>query len=381
MNTLHTVYLSLGSNLGNRIQTLQKAILQINTAIGNVSAISSVYENNAMGFKGGDFLNLCIALKTKMAPITVLEASLAIELQMGRERSPDGTYQSRSIDIDLLYFDEEIIDTETLIVPHPRMQERRFVLKPLADVAPQFYHPKLKKDTRNLLQECRDKAKLKKMGHRLCKSQRELFGAVQFMVIEGNIGAGKTTLTKKIAADHNAKPILERFADNPFLPKFYGDQQRYAFPLEMSFLADRYQQFTDDVAQLDLFKDFMVSDYGISKSLIFAGITLAKEEFVLYRRLFHLMYGDVKKPGVYIYLYQTTERLLANIKKRGRGYEQTIEADYLDRIHQGYFEFMKTLPDAGKLVIDLQEMDFVAQKADYERILEIIANKAINLLF
>ena len=117
------------------------------------------------------------------------------------------------------------------------MVERDFVLKPLADIAPQFYHPILKKDTRNLLQQSKDKNPLKKTHLRLFKNRQALsFSQLQFLAIEGNIGAGKSTLAKKIARDFNAKLVLERFADNPFLPKFYEDQNRYAFPLEMSFL-------------------------------------------------------------------------------------------------------------------------------------------------
>ena len=139
--------------------------------------------------------------------------------------------------------------------------------------------------------------------------------------ILAHVDAGKTTLANKLAEDFNAKMVLERFADNPFLPKFYEDQSRYAFPLEMSFLADRYQQISDDLAQFDLFKDFVVADYHIFKSLIFAKVTLAEDEFRLYKTMFDIIYKEMPKPDLYIYLYQNTERLLQNIKLRGRSYE------------------------------------------------------------
>src|SRR5699024_8495839 len=116
----------------------------------------------------------------------------------------------------------------------------------------------------------------------------------------------------------NAKLITECYKDNPFLPKFYKDRARYAFPLEMSFLADRYQQWVDNIAQYDLFNDFVVSDYDIYKSMIFAQITLAEEEKQLYKRFFSIMYKELHKPDLYVYLYQDTGRLLQNIKKRGR---------------------------------------------------------------
>lgn len=379
MNDMYLVYLSLGSNLGNRFENLQQAILRLNKTVGKIVSVSAVYENEAFGFIGGDFLNICLSLKTTLSPKAVLHELLSIESEMGRQRSNDSNYQSRTLDIDLLYYGNEVIISEELTLPHPRLHERRFVLKPLADIAPQFYHPKLNKDSRNMLQECRDKSTMRKIDKQLHKTYGEIFASTQFMVIEGNIGAGKTTLTKKIAEDFNAKLILERFADNPFLPKFYNDQSRYAFPLEMSFLADRYQQFTEDAAQLDLFKNFMLSDYEVTKSLIFAQITLQKEEFELYRRLFNLMYKEVKKPKLYVYLYQNTNRLLANIKKRAREYEQRIEASYLEKINEGYVNFLKTVPEQNKLIIDLKEMDFVAERNDYEHILQTIANKIITL--
>ena len=162
------------------------------------------------------------------------------------------------MDIDIIYYEKEVINTETLTIPHPKMQERKFILKPLADISPQFYHPIFNKDTRNLLQEFKDKRTITKQVQRLFKNRHTFFASLQYVDIEGNIGAGKTTLATKIAEDFNAKLILERFAENPFLPNFYIDQSRYAFPLEMSFLADRYQQFTEDTNHLDLFKSFMV---------------------------------------------------------------------------------------------------------------------------
>jgi deoxyadenosine/deoxycytidine kinase len=176
-------------------------------------------------------------------------------------------------------------------------------------------------------------------------------------------------LANQIASDFNAKAILERFADNPFLPSFYEDRARFGFPLEMSFLADRYQQFMEDSQQLDLFKDFMVSDYDINKSLIFANITLQKQEFELYRKLFGFMYKETKKPTLYVYLYQTTARLLDNIKKRGRPYEQHIGEDYLEDINRGYLDYLKTYPKENQLIVDVSELDFVQDPRDYDRLL------------
>jgi len=379
MTNLNQVYLSIGSNLGNRYLNLQKAVLALAKKVGAVLQTSSIYENGAVGFDGEDFLNACIQLETKLSPTELLVALKEIELNFGRKKDTNQGYASRSIDLDILYFNDLILNGAGLSIPHPRMIDRNFVLKPLADIAPQFYHPIYKKDTRNLLQECKDKNNLNKTEFHFYKNRTELFSQLQFLAIEGNIGAGKSTLAKKIAEDFNAKLVLERFADNAFLPKFYEDQARYAFPLEMSFLADRYQQFTDDTSQFDLFKKFMVSDYDIFKSLIFAKITLQKEEFELYKKVFSFMYKEVKKPDIYVYLHQNTERLLANIKKRGREYEQNISAAYLEKINRGYLDFIKIHPHQNTLLIDLETLDFIDNLDDYETILEQLENRIIEL--
>ncbi len=379
MNELKKVYISIGSNLGNRLQNLQDAVFLLGKEVGMPKKVSKVYESSSWGFDAPDFLNACLELETYLTPGILLEKILNIEKKMGRVRTQERDYASRNIDIDILYHGNEILQSDNLIIPHPKLHERKFVLLPLADIAPQFYHPVLGKDTRNLIQECKDEGQTLKTKLKLFTSEEELFSNLSFIAIEGNIGAGKTTLANKIAEDYKGKLVLERFADNPFLPKFYEDQTRYAFPLEMSFLADRYQQFTDDTAQFDLFKNFMVSDYDIYKSLIFAQVTLHKDEFNLYRKLFNLMYKEVKKPRIYVYLYQSTERLLKNIKNRGRVYEQSIEPSYLDKINKGYFEFFKSYPEQNTLIIDVGELDFVSRLEDYNTIIDKIKNFAIDL--
>lgn len=377
MGVYKTAFLSIGSNLGNRQLLLQKAIFEIGKVAGEIRQVSAVYETPSWGFEGEDFLNACLELQTLLSPEDLLAKLLAIETDFGRERNEGDSYQSRTLDIDIIYYEKDIINTENLTVPHPKMQDRKFILKPLADITPQFYHPIFNKDTRNLLQESKDKSTITKQIKRLFKSRHTFFASLEYVAIEGNIGAGKTTLATKISDDFNAKLILERFAENPFLPNFYEDQARYAFPLEMSFLADRYQQFTEDTNQLDLFKSFMVSDYDIYKSLIFAKVTLQQNEFDLYRKVFNFMYKEVKKPKVYVYLYQTTERLLQQIKKRGRDYEQNIELTYLEKINRGYFDFLRTYPKENQLIIDVSELDFVSHQGDYETVLTKIEDFAL----
>lgn len=373
MQKNHKVYLSLGSNKGDRLKHLQDAIDLIFKHIGKVTVISNVYNTPALGFESEDFLNACVLLETKHNAHDVIKALLEIEKTMGRFRAKTKGYEARIIDLDILFFDEDIVNTKTLKIPHPELHNRKFVLQPLNDIAPKLIHPKLQKSITELLESCQDESDVEHIKIWLKNPTKQFhFSNYNYIAIEGNIGAGKTSLATKIAQDFNAKLILERFADNPFLPKFYKEPKRYAFTLEMSFLADRYQQISDDLSQLDLFKDFIVSDYDIYKSLIFSKITLPEDEFMLYRRLFYLMYKDIAKPELYIYLYQNTERLQQNIKKRGRDYEQNIESDYLEKINSGYLEFLKNQTELKVKTIDISDKDFIENRDDYFWILEEI---------
>tara|TARA_R110002020_G_scaffold394811_4_gene604837 strand:- start:256 stop:1389 length:1134 start_codon:yes stop_codon:yes gene_type:complete len=377
---LQDILLSLGSNQGNSFENLQDAVDLIFERIGQVVRISPVYKTQAWGFEGPDFLNGAIWVKSRMSSRKILEEINAIEKQLGRHRNrrstnPEKGYQNRTIDIDILFYGDEVRETKTLTLPHPELQNRKFVLEPLNDIAPDFEHPVLEQNVTTLLEQTKDTSTPEKQPKWLRNPQSKYdLSKHQYIAIEGNIGAGKTTLTSMIAEDFNAKLILERFKDNPFLPKFYKDQARYAFPLEMSFLADRYQQLLDDIGQYDLFKDFMIADYDSYKSLIFAQVTLAEEEFSLYKKLHGIMYRDIAKPSLYVYLYQNTERLLENIKKRGRSYEQDISADYLSKINHGYLEFIKNQQHGNVKIIDISEMDFVRNRADYLAVLDIMLN-------
>ncbi|MDQ1773053.1 hypothetical protein GQR60_12655 [Labilibaculum sp. A4] len=196
----------------------------------------------------------------------------------------------------------------------------------------------------------------------------------KFIVIEGNIGAGKTSLSHKIAEQYNAKLILEQFANNPFLPKFYKDPDKYSFPLEMSFLADRYNQLKKELSERDLFKSFTIADYYFMKSLIFSKQTLKDDEYSLYRQFFHIIYNSLPKPDLYVYLHSNVDKLLNNIKSRGREYEQEISADYLQKIQDSYFGFFKQQQELSFLVIDTNSIDFVNNQDDYNKVSDTIFN-------
>lgn len=377
MNLQHRVILSLGSNQGDRLGALGAAVQRIHREIGTVVRVSKVYESPSWGFEGGDFYNSVVLVHTFKEPPRILTALLKIETDAGRVRNSAG-YASRPIDIDIIACDDRVIASKALDIPHPKMGERLFVLLPLRDVVPDFVHPENGKTIGELIASTSDKSPCTAVADLSHPLETGLFGNLGYIAIEGNIGAGKTTLTHRIAEDFNAKTVLERFADNPFLPKFYKDQSRYAFPLEMSFLADRYQQLSDDIAQFDLFRDFIVSDYHVFKSLIFARITLTDDEYRLYRKLFEIIYREMPRPDLYIYLYQDTERLLANIRKRGRSYEQEIPADYLNKINKGYLDYIKSQSELNILIIDVSKLDFVQNQEDYLFILDEIRKKSFG---
>ena len=372
MKIQRIIYLSLGSNQGNKFENLQKVVHLISKEVGAILKIASIYKTPSLGFKGNEFLNTCIKVTTYLPPETLINQLLKIENKLGRVRESD-TYANRIIDIDLLLFDNEIIFSKELMVPHPRMLERKFVLIPLSEIAQNVIHPVEKIHISKCLNNCTDSSEILKTNIELIRPI-PLTEKYNYIAIEGNIGAGKTSLSKMMSDEFNAKVVLERFADNPFLPKFYEDKERYAFPLEMSFLADRYQQLSDDLAQFDLFKNLIVSDYYIFKSLIFAQVTLQKEEYLLYRKMFDLMYKEITKPDLYVYLFQNTERLIQNIQKRGRDYEQNISSEYLKEIHNGYVSFIKTQQNLNTLIIDVSELDFVNKKTDYQYIIDKINN-------
>jgi len=196
-----------------------------------------------------------------------------------------------------------------------------------------------------------------------------------YIAIEGCIGAGKTTLAEMLAAEFNAELILERFADNPFLAKFYKDPTHYAFPLEMSFLTDRYQQLKNLLSKRDLFTDLVIADYFIDKCAIFSKNNLQQDEYNLFLKVYEIISGFLPKPDLLVYLYKSPENLLKNIAKRGRDYEQEIAAEYLESIQENYITFFKQRAQSPVLIIEANELDFVNKIADYEKIKSFLQQK------
>ena len=179
-----------------------------------------------------------------------------------------------------------------------------------------------------------------------------------FVTIEGNIGAGKTTLAHLLSRHYNARLVLEEFADNPFLPKFYENPQQYAFPLELFFMAERFKQLKELIQQKDLFQSLTISDYLFTKCLLFAKVTLSDDEFRLYQRLFEIINQQLIQPDILIYLHAPVVKLQTNIKKRNRSYEQNIPDEYLFNIQETYTHYIKQ-HNLKTLFIDASNADFL----------------------
>ena len=192
-----------------------------------------------------------------------------------------------------------------------------------------------------------------------------------YIVVEGCIGAGKTTLSKMLAEDFNAELVLERFADNPFLPKFYKDPVHYAFPVEMTFLMDRYQQLKSLLSARDLFTEAVIGDYFIDKCIIFSKNNLLPDEYNLYKNVFDTISSFLPKPDMILYLYNDTQQLLQNIARRGREYEKDITAEYLQDIQESYLTYFRQHANMPILLVETAQMDFVANPADYRRIRQL----------
>jgi len=373
MDLYKKYHVSIGSNIGDRLENIQSSLDLIHSRIASLTAISCIYESESIGFDGDDFYNICASFFSNISPHLVMQQLLEIEKTLGRNRSDETKYISRIIDIDILLIEDLVIDSEELKVPHPEMCNRRFVMEPLIEIDPNLIHPVSKVSLKEIYEAFDQNQKIQKKDLVLNNPCNLLsIRNYNYIAIEGNIGSGKTSLSKQISADFNTKLMLERYIDNPFLAKFYENPRDFAFKLEMSFLADRYQQTNEDLSQLNFFNKNIISDYDIHKSLIFSKINLNSDEFNLYRKLFYSLYKSIVKPDLIIFLNQTIENLKGNIKKRGRDYEASISDEYLTSINKSYSEFFKSRPDLNVKFIDVSELDFVKNRLDYLSIINQI---------
>lgn len=194
-----------------------------------------------------------------------------------------------------------------------------------------------------------------------------------YLVIEGNIGAGKTTLCRRLSERYEHRLVLESFADNPFLPYFYENAERYAFPVELFFMTERHKQLQHQISQTQLFSEGIVADYFFGKTLLFAGTNLANEEFRLFQRLYRILNGNVPRPDLLVYLHRPVDALLANIRKRGRDYEKDITSDYLQKLQLAYLDYFRSELGYPVLILELGDSDFTTDAMVEQWILHQVA--------
>ena len=195
-----------------------------------------------------------------------------------------------------------------------------------------------------------------------------------YIAVEGLIGAGKTTLARRLALQWSGRLVLEEFDDNPFLPRFYEEPDRYAFSVELSFLAQRYHQLKR-ITEQDLFMECTVADYSLGKSLVFASVTLPTDEAALFKDLYGIMYKDLPKPEMVVYLHLHMDRVRERIRSRGRSYEQQISVDYLDRLQEHYLDHLQKFSGQRALVVDLGGHDLLKDIDAYERFVELLSEQ------
>lgn len=359
-------YVSLGSNKGNCLENILEAVIQIQKKIGVLTDLSSIYITPAWGFEGPDFLNACIGISTECEPLKVLEKLLDIEQAMGRVRSDQPNYQSRPIDLDLLFYEDQIISTPALTLPHPRIELRNFILYPLNEINPELMHPILQKTISDLLSATPDKSKLKKLP--ISDWSPPLFEANKILIFEGNIGVGKTSLAQKIAKQYQVPFLQENFRENPYLEKFYTNPQHYALALENHFMEDRFRQFHTFISD-KITKNGGVADHSLFRSLIFAQINLSKSDFDTFKKHYLALSKAFSFPQKVIYLHHKIDQLQDNIKSRGRPYEQNIASTYLEKIERGYQLFFKKETEIVHGFIDLSDLDFISDQLAYQRLL------------
>jgi 2-amino-4-hydroxy-6-hydroxymethyldihydropteridine diphosphokinase len=309
---MNVAFLCLGGNIGNRVENIKASKAEIERFCGKITSQSGIYETEAWGSDSKkNYLNQVIKINTELSAKKLLSNLLKIEKDLGRKRDVNRN-SDRTIDIDILFFNSDIITEKDIEIPHPRLHQRNFVLKPLNEIASEIQHPVLKKTVSQLFKANKDKLKVE-----LYSSQKKL----RYICIEGNIGSGKTTLAKAFAKKINATYLPEEFENNPLLPLFYENKKLFAFPLEYSFLINRFNQIQQAFKNE---KKIIVSDYSLFKCLWFAKINLSPKNYGVFKKQFNLILDQLPKPDLIIHLTTATKNLKQNIKKRGRKYELTI---------------------------------------------------------
>jgi len=316
-----TAYIGLGSNLGDRKRFIDDALrlLRESPGIEDVCSTEPIETEPLAGPANPLFLNSVAGIKTTLSAENLLHRLNEIENALGRQRMEK--WGPRTIDLDLLLFGDEVIETDTLIVPHPQMHLRTFVLKGLCQLNLNLIHPVLNETVETLTNRLNGADFAPKTGQPLLIS------------IAGNIGAGKTTLAKKLAYIFSCKIILEQYDTNPFLPKVYAGNHDLALDSQLYFLTSRLEQLNPAGLEIDR---PVVTDYIFQKEIIYANLLLSREQLDLYLEIHDRLAGSVIEPALAIYLADSTQECLERIHSRNRPYEQKIKMSFLEAIDAGY---------------------------------------------
>lgn len=355
------IYLSIGSNVGDRFKYIQLAVGIIAYRIGAVKQVSSIVETPAWGFESDPFYNACIEINTTLTAEEVLDQLIQIEEFLGRKRARVTHYQARTIDLDILMYKDQKINTSRLVIPHPRMNERSFVLSPLAEIAAEEVHPVANETIIKLFHNCPDKTPTNPVDQTLYIPNR-----YDYIAIEGNIGAGKTAFAQQLNTVLGGTILLENFYNNPYLADFYKDPLTFALAVEKAFLNDRIKQLRSFFKQKNPLP--VIADFTLEKSILFAEQNLTKEAFFFYQRSFEEKRKKIPSPQRIILLAQEIDQLQYNIKKRGRGFEQNITKSYLKKIEKGYagWHNKKNLPIK---TLSLKGVDFIKYPSELHKLL------------
>jgi deoxyguanosine kinase len=341
-DVMNVAFLSLGGNLNNRAAILRSAKKAIGTQIGEIVAESGIYETDAWGSPSQKkYLNQVIKIKTSLTPGQLLRATLQIEKMAGRKRTVKQN-ADRTLDIDILFFNRQVLNSKNLQIPHPRLHQRRFVLVPLAEIEKKLVHPVLNKSVAGLLKDSNDPLKVTPYSG---------YNIPLYLCIEGNIGSGKSTLARALHKKWGAAYLPEIFEENHLLPLFYEDPGPFSFSMEFSFLISRFQQITGEMKPE---RQVIVSDYSIFKSLWFAKVNLPENEFRLFKKHFKTLASLLPQPDLIVYLDTSIANVEKNIKKRGRPYERKIKNSYLKSVAGSYKNGLRELSSIKKLVIPVK---------------------------
>lgn len=356
------VYLSLGSNMGNRLRYLELAVGMISYRVGKIHTLSSIYETPAWGFESEAFFNLCLGLETTLSPEELLRELLAIEVLLGRKRSRQKGYTARTIDLDILFYDHKMIDSTNLQLPHPRIEERKFILTPLCEIADDLIHPSHNQSIRQLEINCPDQAIIERLEKKVSPPIKR-----NFIAIEGNIGVGKTSLAKKLITFLGGTLLLENFYDNPYLAKFYEDPETYALLVETAFLEERISQYHSFFSRAQDLP--IIADYSFEKSLCFAKNNLTKIDFEVYEKKYQEHVKHLEKPELILFLQQHPKRALQNIQDRNRSMEKNLSLTYLNELDRTYTNWVNATQHP-LCVIDIEGVDFMRDSLAFYGILQ-----------